>query len=275
MNLVTMVLACSLYPDNSITNAMVEIGSQNNPLTITIAENGQAITKTFKNEADATSYVNKQIAQGHNVNIGLMQIPNNWITKYPASMDASVSGLFRPCKNMVVATDLLNDATEQCASNEGDKTACALSVYHTGSPTAGLDYAKQVMAYADAHPFIKPPSLLEQVPVPVSPASINAAANANNDATANPAVITPAANATNTNGSATPSATPDNSPATSPPNSDNVVNSDQPLSTQQLNNQLPNDDGSQNNDDSNSANQAVTNDSATLPPVENGSNSDN
>jgi hypothetical protein len=208
MNLVTMVLACSLYPDNSITNAMVEIGSQNNPLTITITDNGQNTTTTFKTEAEALSYVNKVTAQGHTVNIGLLQIPYSWIAKYPASMGANAAGLLRPCKNMVVATDLLNDATEQCASIDGDKTACALSVFHTGSPTAGLDYAKQVVDYAVAHPFIKPPSILEQVPATQDNSS---ASNTNNPVQADNASVMNTNNATSNQGNDQNSATDDSS----------------------------------------------------------------
>lgn len=212
MNLVTMVLACSLYPDNSITNAMVEVGSQNKPLTITISDDGQNTTKTFKAEAEALSYVNKEVAQGHAVNIGLLQIPNSWIAKYPASMGASAAGLLHPCKNMVVATDLLNDATEQCASIDGDKTACALSVFHTGSPTAGLDYAKQVIDYAVAHPFVKPPSILEQVPVTADNSNGSTVTNANNTVQAD-------------------NANSDNSAANNTSSNSNVVNGNQISST--------------------------------------------
>lgn len=210
MNLVTMVLACSLYPDNSITNAMVQVGSQNNPLTITISQNGNTATKTFKTEAEALNYANIQIAQGKVVDIGLLQIPNAWISQYPASMGANVAGLLRPCKNMIVATDLLNDATQQCASVDGDKTACALSVYHTGSPTAGLAYAKQVIDYAVAHPFVKPPSILEQVPVTPDSAAIDNANNAvegNTDANANNNSTTNSANTDNLNNNAQPTPT--------------------------------------------------------------------
>lgn len=182
MNLVTMILACSLYPNNSITNAMVQVGSNNNPYTIsTIITDGQTNTKTFKTAATAVSYASAEIAKGQNINVGLLQIPESWLAKYPASMDASLSGVMRPCKNMFIATDILNQATEQCAGQTGDdKTACALSIYHSGSPTAGLDYAKQVMAYAAEKPFIKPPSVLEQVSDSSNPEPIT---NANNNGT--------------------------------------------------------------------------------------------
>jgi hypothetical protein len=255
-----MVLACSLYPDNSIANAMVQVGSQNNPLTITITDNGQNTTKTFKTEAAALSYANQEIAQGHSVNIGLLQIPNSWITKYPASMGANVLGLLRPCKNMVVATSILNDATEQCASVDGDQTTCALSVYHTGSPTAGLDYAKQVIDYAVAHPFVKPPSILEQVPATPDNSNVTTASNLSNTDQAN---NTNSDNSTANNSSA--SNTGINNNTTNPANnsSPSQSNSSEDSLQQSLTQQL--------NDHSQDSNQ----DQPSLPPVVEGDDSDN
>ncbi len=273
MNLVTMILACSLYPDNSITNAMVELGSQNNPLTITITDNGQNTTKTFKNEADALSYANKEIAQEHTVNIGLLQIPNSFIAKFPADMGANVAGLLRPCKNMVVATDLLNDAAEQCAAVDGDKTSCALSVYHTGSPTAGLDYAKEVIAYAVAHPFVKPPSILEQVPATPDNTAIENAnnnlqgdvPNTNSAVTANSTNTSPASNNSSTNNVA--QSVNGNSENTNTA-SNTSSNNDQTLNNQVSINAQPSQDESNSSQDNSS-------DSSNLPPVVNGDNSSN
>ncbi len=264
MNLVTMVLACSLYPDNSITNAMVEVGSQNNPLTITVTDNGQSKTKTFKTETEALNYANKEIAQGYSVNVGLLQIPNSWIAKYSPSMGANVIGLLHPCKNMVVATDLLNDATDQCASVDGDKTSCALSVYHTGSPTAGLDYAKQVIDYAVAHPFVKPPSILEQVPA--TPVNTNTSVTMNADNSDNSTANKPSTdNASPNNNPISNNVNPNsNAPQTQSNNSDSLQQS----LTQQLN------DHSQDNSAPNSG-AANDSDQSSLPPVENGDDSNN
>lgn len=252
MNLVTMILACSLYPDNSITNAMVQLGSQNNPLTISVSHNGQMTTKTFKTEAEALSYTNKEIAQGYTVNIGLLQVPNGWIAKYPASMGANVAGLLRPCKNMVVATDLLNDATEQCASVDGDKTACALSLLYSGSTTAGLDYAKQIINYAVAHPFVKPPSILEQVPATPDNTAIE---NANNALQGD---LSNSNNALSSNSSTNNNSTTNNS------KSDNLNNNLQQASAQSPNNDTNSSD--QNTD------QSDTNDQQNLPSVVEGNN---
>jgi hypothetical protein len=151
MELVTMILACSLYTDNSITNAMLEVGSKNNPLTVTVDSDP---TKTFSNADQAAQFATQQIQQGHNVNIGLMQIPNRWLTDYKTIP----ADLFLPCKNMVLATKILNDAETQCeqlptTTPNSDTHTCALSIYKSGDAKAGIDYANTVIQYANANPF--------------------------------------------------------------------------------------------------------------------------
>jgi hypothetical protein len=151
MEIVTLILQCSLYNDNSITNAMLEVGSKNNPLIVTV-DNDPA--KTFATADEAAQFATQQIQQGHQVDVGLMQIPNRWLKDYsPIPAD-----LFMPCKNMVLATKILNDAATQCnqlpaSTPNSDTGTCALSIYKSGDPKAGIDYANAVTQYANAHPF--------------------------------------------------------------------------------------------------------------------------
>lgn len=151
MDLVTMILACSLYPNHSITNAIIELGSKNNPLAITNSENEAVSFKTLE-QTDA--YASNQIKQGHAVNIGLMQVSSRWLTRY----QTTPAELTYPCKNMVVATKILNDAETRCnqlLSNpiNDDIQACTLSIYKTGNSEAGLDYAHTIINYAQQHRF--------------------------------------------------------------------------------------------------------------------------
>lgn len=149
MDLVTMVLACSLYSDNSITNAMVQVGSQNKPLTVATAN---ASPMSFTTPAQAAQYSNSQMQQGNAVAIGLMQIPSLWLKH----AEVTPTDLFLPCKNMVFATKVLNNAVAECSQNADASTnvqACALSMYKTGDAHAGLDYANTVLNYASSHPF--------------------------------------------------------------------------------------------------------------------------
>lgn len=151
MDLVTTILACSLYNDNSIINAMIKVGSQGKPLTISVANEPP---KTFTAANQAIQYANHQIQQGYEVDIGLMQIPSRWLSE----THTTVSQLLAPCKNLVVASKILNRAMDQCVALQSSNPnlnlqACALSVYISGNPQEGLDYANQVLSYANQNTF--------------------------------------------------------------------------------------------------------------------------
>lgn len=152
MDLVTMILACSLYNDNSIANAMAQVGSQNNPLTVTVEE-GE--TKTFPDAKRATQFAIQEIQQGHTVDIGLMQIPSFWLKQF--AVNTNIQELFLPCRNMVLATKILNAAEEKCAqipsTAVSDLQTCALSVYKTNDETGGTAYAHAVLDYAANNSF--------------------------------------------------------------------------------------------------------------------------
>lgn len=150
MDLVTLILACSLYTDNSIPYAMIQTGTQNNPLVVTIASD----TKIFKTIPAAIRYTRSQIALGKNPEIGLMQISSQWLP----GIGAHASDLFRPCKNLVIATQILEKLRFQCQSIANntpnmDVQACTLSLYKTKNLQNGLVYAHQVIQYAKIHPF--------------------------------------------------------------------------------------------------------------------------
>lgn len=150
MDLVTLVLACSLYADNSIPYAMIQTGTQNNPLVVTVDND----TKTFKTIPAAVQYAHTQIALRKNVEMGLMQIPSRWLPE----IGAHTSDLFRPCKNLVVATQILEKLRFKCQSMAAnnptfDIQPCVLSLYKSKNFQNGLTYASQVIEYAKIHPF--------------------------------------------------------------------------------------------------------------------------
>jgi hypothetical protein len=150
MDLVTLVLACSLYADNSIPYAMIQTGSKNNPLVVTVNNE----TKYFKTESAAALYTQKQITQDKTVYIGLMQLSSYWLPK----IDTPINELFRPCKNLVIATQIMNTLHSHCQTlavhdpNLNMQT-CMLAKYKTATTQTGLTYANEVVAYATKHSF--------------------------------------------------------------------------------------------------------------------------
>lgn len=151
MDLVTLILACSLYADNTIPYAMIQTGTRNNSLVVTVDDDN---TKTFKTIPAAVQYTQTQIAQGKNLEIGLMQISSRWLPE----IGAHASDLFRPCKNLVVATQILEKLRLKCqsivANNPNtDIQSCVLSLYKSKNLQSGLPYAHQIIKYAKIHPF--------------------------------------------------------------------------------------------------------------------------
>lgn len=150
MDLITLVLACSLYADNSLPYAMIQTGSENDPLVVTVDNH----TKHFKTESSAMDYTQKQIMQGKTIYIGLMQLSSDWLSKIKAPPEE----LFRPCKNVVIATQIMNTLHVQCQTRVKQNPTlniqtCMLSMYKAGTPQIGLTYAHQVMDYANKHSF--------------------------------------------------------------------------------------------------------------------------
>lgn len=150
MDLVTLVLACSLYADNSIPYAMIQTGSENKPLVVSV-DNDQTL---FKTESEAIAYTQAKIEQGKTVNIGLMQVSSQWLPE----MGAHAADLFRPCKNLVVATQIMNKLHLQCQTLVKRNPTfsiqtCMLSLYKTGNTQNGVAYADNIIDYATKHPF--------------------------------------------------------------------------------------------------------------------------
>lgn len=150
MDLITLVLACSLYSDNSIPYAMIQTGSEDNPLVVMV----DAKTKHFKTISEAITFTQKQMTQGKKVDIGLMQIPSQWLPE----VGAHAADLFRPCKNLVVATQILNKTRLECQNlaklnSTINIQTCMLSMYKTRTTQNGLAYANTVIDYAAKHPF--------------------------------------------------------------------------------------------------------------------------
>lgn len=130
---------------------MIQLGSQNKPYTIAV-DGGNVQTFTSANQA--LDFANQSLAQGHKISVGLMQIPNDWFQQY----HVTVADVLLPCKNTVIATQILDSATSQCMDMQSkdpnvNLTSCALSIYKSGDPQSGMDYANKIMDYAKSHNF--------------------------------------------------------------------------------------------------------------------------
>lgn len=158
MDFLTTVMICSMFHANNTVNAIIQTGSHQNSLAITrmaqVGQPGQTMTD-FKTPEEASAYAKSQLALGNHVNIGMMQIPSGWLNNLSQN-GVSIDDLMLPCKNVAVATDLLNQSEAYCSTvtNSGnERDLCTLSFYETGDPKAGLAFAQQVLDYAAANPM--------------------------------------------------------------------------------------------------------------------------
>lgn len=168
MDLFTTVMICSMLPNNAMVNAVIKTDAGQNPLAVAVVRQAgqmQSTKKDFKNANEASNYAKQQLATGQHVNIGMMQIPSGWLDKL-SNQGVHLDDLWLPCKNVAMGSDLINQAESYCATqgyHNVERDQCALSFYRTGDTKQGIDYAKQILSYAAAHPLstkgfeIKPP----------------------------------------------------------------------------------------------------------------------
>lgn len=152
MDMVTLILACSLYPNNALPYAIIQTGSAGNPLTVRTRHT----QKSFKKVSAAITYTQHALDRGEPVWVGVMQLSSRWFTQQQPKV--SLAELFEPCKNVVLATSVLNQLTHRCQMEiqntpQLSLTECVLSQYETGHATSGTAYAAQVLAYAKNHSF--------------------------------------------------------------------------------------------------------------------------
>lgn len=134
--LLALVRQCAPQVAPSTMVAILEHESGGDPLAIGVnGNNPQALHPANAEQAAAT--VEKLLAAGRSVDVGLGQINNanfDWL-----GLDAQSA--FDPCRNIAAAAEVLTKAyvrlRTQAPSNQAALDA-ALSTYNTGSPVAGV-----------------------------------------------------------------------------------------------------------------------------------------
>lgn len=141
MDLLGFILACSVQGSpapTALTAAIIQQESSGRPWTLHINKPNRAIY------ADSHVEAKSQLLQlGPNVDIGLMGVNDRWANILRRSREQ----LLDPCLNVYTGTWIYANEYARC-SRAQNPTVCALSRYNTGSDTAGLGYAQEVLARA-------------------------------------------------------------------------------------------------------------------------------
>ena len=111
MDVLTLILACSVYPDDSLVRAMVDLASQGNPHFVGDMTTLATFDKT-SNTNDAERLVAELGRQGGRPVVGLMGIPPSWAVRYGRTRHELYDG----CVNIWVGTAVLSSHYESCVA---------------------------------------------------------------------------------------------------------------------------------------------------------------
>jgi hypothetical protein len=118
MDVLTIILACSVYPDDSLVRAMVDLASRGNQYFV----GDLATLLTFdqsKSAADAQRVVSEIDKRGGRPAVGLMGLPPAWAAR-PLELPGqsgptrASADLFDSCTNIRVGSAVLRDYLDSC-----------------------------------------------------------------------------------------------------------------------------------------------------------------
>lgn len=112
MDILTLILACSVYPDDTVVRAMVDLASQGNQHFVGDLTTLATFDKTSSSR-DADRLVNELTRQGGRPVVGLMGVPPGWAQRYGRAR----SELYDGCVNIWVATAVLSGHYEACVAS--------------------------------------------------------------------------------------------------------------------------------------------------------------
>lgn len=132
---VTPYLQCIHEVAPHTIQKVIAIESGGNPFAVNV--NGLNRHLSPKNQEEAISTARHWIKLGYNVDMGLMQVNSRNL----ASHGADVAGIFSPCTNIRVGSQILYDAYQTAWHKSPDPAIAvqyALSLYNTGSLERGF-----------------------------------------------------------------------------------------------------------------------------------------
>ncbi|MBT1077205.1 lytic transglycosylase domain-containing protein [Geobacter grbiciae] len=136
---------CGPAVEPSTSLAIIKVESGGNPYAI--GDNTERKSYAPRSKEEAVTVASKLLAQGHNIDMGLMQI--NSIHLRP--MKLSLDEVFDPCRNIKAGSTILADFYRRNDRPGEDKITVlykALSAYNTGSAWRGPGYINKILQAA-------------------------------------------------------------------------------------------------------------------------------
>jgi len=134
---------CGTSIDPSITRAIIQVESGGNPYAI--GDNTTRKSYYPESQSEAVQLAADLISQGHNLDMGLMQI-NSW---HLGRNGVSLESVFEPCDNIKTGTGILSGFLKKY---DGQPQAFfkALSAYNTGSAWKGPAFINRILKASNA-----------------------------------------------------------------------------------------------------------------------------
>jgi hypothetical protein len=111
MDILALILTCSVYPDDHLIRAMVELASQENPHFV-----GDLVTLVTFDRTNSVTEAQRVVSElerrGGKPVVGLLGVPVSWGTRYKKS----AVDLFDACTNLMVGSSVLQSHYEACSS---------------------------------------------------------------------------------------------------------------------------------------------------------------
>lgn len=147
MDLLTLVLVCAPFVSSNTMLAVIQQESKGNPWAIGV--NGSQRYQKANNYDEAVAESKRLIANGANIDMGLMQINS----KTMVNLGLTVEQVFDPCTNSYAGGVVLTRNYVQASKiHQNDQAAlqAALSAYNTGNFSKGFKngYVKSVVKHA-------------------------------------------------------------------------------------------------------------------------------
>lgn len=140
----TLAGQCGPAVAPSTTRAIIAVESGGNPYAI----GDNTLKKSFspKTKQEAVRLAVKLLAQGHNLDLGLMQVNSCHLKTGKFALEE----LFDPCRNITIGTTILADFYRKHNTGEPRSLVLfkALSAYNTGSAWRGPGYVNKVLKAA-------------------------------------------------------------------------------------------------------------------------------
>ena len=145
--LITSLCAqCGPSVNPSTTKAIIQVESGGNPYAI----GDNTLKKSFfpKSKKEAVQLASYLLSQGHNLDMGLMQINSQHLR----AGKFSLNDIFDPCRNIAIGADILSDFYRGNDRGEARNVVLfkALSAYNTGSAWRGPGYINRILNAAGA-----------------------------------------------------------------------------------------------------------------------------